>query len=179
MNGLNIEERPIWYECNKKSISRSHLGKTLALPSASTMDQSSIRNYFLPPVSAKDKTSFQTHIALHYYATGTSFQRVEDGHLARASAMLRPDANLIPDRRKLASGLLDKCYDDIKSRVDARMFNAIACITTDGWTNIKNDPVVNYMATSSNFCFFLESVYTGQQGHNALWIAADIERAIY
>jgi hypothetical protein len=94
MNGLNIEERPIWYECNKKSISRSHLGKTLALPSASTMDQSSIRNYFLPPVSAKDKTSFQTHIALHYYATGTSFQRVEDGHLARAIAMLRSDANL-------------------------------------------------------------------------------------
>jgi Protein of unknown function (DUF 659) len=58
------------------------------------------------------------------------------------------------------------------------MFNAIACITTDGWTKIKNDHVVNYMATSSKFFFFLESVYTGQQGHNALWIAADIERVI-
>jgi hypothetical protein len=45
MNGLNIEDRPIWYERNKKSISRRNLGKTLALPSASTMDQSSIRNY--------------------------------------------------------------------------------------------------------------------------------------
>jgi hypothetical protein len=83
------------------------------------MDQSSIRNYLLPPVSSKVKTAFQTHIALHYYATGTSFQGVEDGHLARGIAMLRSDANILPDRRKLASGLLDKCYDDIKSRVDA------------------------------------------------------------
>jgi hypothetical protein len=109
------------------------------------MDQSSIRNYLLPPVSAKDKNEFQTHIALHYYyyyATGTSYQRVEYVHLPGAIAMLRPDANLLRDRRKLATGLLDKCYDDIKSRADARTFNAIACITTDGWTNIKNDPVV-------------------------------------
>jgi hypothetical protein len=96
----------------------------------------------LPPVSAKDKTAFQTHIALHYCATGTSFQRVEDGHVARAIAMLRLDAKPLPDRRNLASGLLDKCYHDIKSRVDARMFNAIACITTGGWTNTSNDPVV-------------------------------------
>jgi Protein of unknown function (DUF 659) len=92
--------------------------------------------------------------------------------------MLRPDAKLLPDRCKLAYGLLEKCFDDIKSRADARMFNAIACITTDGWTNIKNDPVVNYMATSSNFCYFLESVYTGKQGHNSIWISANIERVI-
>jgi hypothetical protein len=178
MNGLGIEDRPIWYEGNKKWGPRSNVGKAFGSSSGSMKDQSSIKNYLLPAVSAKEKAAFQTHIALHYYATGTPFQRVEDGHLARAIAMLRPDGNLLPDRRKLASGLLDKCYCDIKSRVDARMSKSIACITTEGWTNIKNDPVVNYMATSSNFCFFLESVSTGQQGHNAVWIAADIERVI-
>jgi hypothetical protein len=94
------------------------------VPGHMPYDQSSIKNHLLPAVSAKEKAAFQTHIALHYYATGTSFQRVEDGHLARAIAMLRPDGNLLPDRRKLASGLLDKCYGDIKSRVDARMSKA-------------------------------------------------------
>ena len=45
----------------------------------------------------------------------------------------------------------------------------------DGWTNIKNDPVVNYMATSPEFSIFLESISTGQQLHDATWIAGDMQ----
>jgi hypothetical protein len=149
----------------KKVVITKQFGRGFGV--AIGIDDGSIVNeeIFVSACQCQRQNEFQTHIVLHYYyyyATGTSYQRVEYVHLPRAIAMLRPDANLLGDRRKLASGLLDKCYDDIKSRADARTFNAIACITTDGWTNIKNDPVVNYMATSSKFCFFLESVYTGQ-----------------
>jgi hypothetical protein len=56
------------------------------------------------------------------------------------------------------------------------MSNSVACITTDGWTNVKSDLIVNYMATSPECSLFLESVFTGQQGHNAAWIAQEIER---
>ena len=102
-------------------------------------------------------------MAMHFYATGASFQRIEDCHLESDVAVLRPDPNLLPNRKKLASVLLNKCYTDIKGRVDDRLAKAVICITTDGWTNIKNDPVVNYMATSPKLSIFLESISTGQQ----------------
>jgi hypothetical protein len=37
---------------------------------------------------------------------------------------------------------------------------------------------VNYMAISPLMTLFLESVSTGEQGHNADWIASDIERVM-
>ncbi|KAH9276312.1 hypothetical protein BASA83_000995 [Batrachochytrium salamandrivorans] len=53
-----------------------------------------------------------------------------------------------------------------------------ACSTLDAWSNIKNEPIVNYMLISDSSLFFLESVSTGEQSHNAKWIAQDIKRMI-
>ena len=50
------------------------------------------------------------------------------------------------------------------------------CLTSDGWTNISNYPVVNYMAVSSETSLFLESVCAGDQGHTVNWIAQDLKR---
>ena len=137
-----------------------------------------MHNYLLPSVTSKQKDKFQHRMSIHLYATGESFQRIEDCHLGSAVAVLRPDPNLLPNRKKLASMLLDKCYTDIKGRVDDRLAKVVVCITMDGWTNIKNYPVVNYMLTSPEFSIFLESISTGQQGHDALWIAGEIRRVL-
>ena len=48
-------------------------------------------------------------------------------------------------------------------------------LTSDACTNICNDPIVNYMAVSSQTSLFLESVYTGEQGCRADWIAQDLK----
>ena len=135
-----------------------------------------MHNYLLSSVTLKQKDNLQHHMAMHFYATGASFQRIEYCHLESAVAVLRPDPNLLPNRKKLASMLLDKCYTDIKGWVDDRLEKAVVCITTDGCTNIKNDTVVNYMATSPEFSIFLESISTGKQVHDATWIAGDIQR---
>jgi hypothetical protein len=60
-----------------------------------------------------------------------------------------------------------------------RMMGATSCLTSDAWTNIKNDSVMNYMAVSPDCSLFLESVSTGQQGHNHQFIAEDISRVIH
>ena len=152
--------------------------QTKTSASTGSTGQLSIRSFMLPAVTAAEKKAFQTHLAMHFFATGAAFQRVEESNLAKAIAVLRPDSNLLPDRKKLATVLLNSCYTDIKKRVDARMCKTTVCITSDGWSNVKGDPIVNYMATSPAFTYFLESVSTGQQGHSSVWIAADIERVI-
>ncbi|KAH6596133.1 hypothetical protein BASA50_005430 [Batrachochytrium salamandrivorans] len=53
-----------------------------------------------------------------------------------------------------------------------------ACLTLDAWSNIKNKPIVNYMLISDSSTFFLESVLTGEQSHDAKWIAQDMGRII-
>ena len=45
-------------------------------------------------------------------------------------------------------------------------------------TNVRGEPIVNYIAVSRARAFFLESVSTGKQGHVAQWLAGDITRVI-
>ena len=85
-------------------------------------------------------------MAMHFYVTGALFQRIERCHLESAVAVLRPNLNLLPNRKKLASVLLNKCYTGIKGQVDDRLAKAVVCITTYRWTNIKYDPMVNYIS---------------------------------
>jgi hypothetical protein len=52
------------------------------------------------------------------------------------------------------------------------------CLTTDAWSNIKNDSVINYMVVSPACSLFLKSMSIGQRGHNHEFIARNIERVI-
>ena len=52
------------------------------------------------------------------------------------------------------------------------------CLTTDGWSNVKGEPVINYMAISPGKAFLLERVNTGEQSHNAKFIADDVIRVM-
>lgn len=180
MMGMDIGDRPDWFVSSKKSK------LSIAAPAAHDASSSSkphshqkITQYVLPPISARQQAEFEDAIALHYYVTGTSFQRIEECNLAKAIRLLRPDA-VLPDRRKLAGPLLDKCYNKLKKKQDSYMNSpsTFVCLITDGWSNTKNEPIVNYMAASPEKTVFLESVATGIQGHTSQWIAEDIDRII-
>ncbi|KAH9275057.1 hypothetical protein BASA83_002771 [Batrachochytrium salamandrivorans] len=93
---------------------------------------------------------------MHYYATGTSSQRIENLHLKNAIKLLRPNDNLLPNKKQLSSTLLNECHQEVVAKVDTRMKSSTCCLTTDGWSNINDDPV----------------------GHDHKYIAEDIARVI-
>jgi hypothetical protein len=121
---------------------------------------------------------FQQKMAMHFFATGTAFQRIEDSHLKAAIRCLRSDENLLPNRKQLATTLLDVCHKDLLSKVTKYMTGSTACLITDGWSNVMNDPIVNYMTVSPDCSLFFESVATGEVGHSHTFIANDIARVI-
>jgi len=177
MMGTEIAERPQWFDAKKvKRCSAPEIG-TVTL--SAKPQQASITQYALPPMSTKLNNQFQETIALHYYVTGTAFQRIEEKNLTKAIHMLRPDA-VLPDRHKLGGVLLDKCYENMKTQCDSYMKSpsSCVCLISDGWSNIKYEPIVNYMATSPSKTAFLESIATGTQGHSAEWIASDLDRVM-
>ena len=139
MYGMEDSNHPNWYIWNKKK------GKTVISLSntPSSSHQISINQYTLPKLPIKQKQEFQKHMAMYYYATGTSFQCIEDIHLKNAIKSLWPDDSLLPNRKQLSSTLLDKCHQEVLTKVKTCMTCSTCCLTTDGWFNIKSDPVVN------------------------------------
>jgi hypothetical protein len=174
MNGMEIGERPDWFESKKRRACPLSANQS---KSSLSSGKSTLKEYLLPKLSGSSIAKFEEAIAMHYYVTGTSFARIEENNLLAALKVLRPDIEL-PSRKKLAGPLLEKSFMAVKQKCDVLLDNATICLTTDGWSNIRNDPIVNYMATSPLMSLYLESVSTGEQSHNADWISADIRRVI-
>ncbi|KAE9119969.1 hypothetical protein PF007_g8349 [Phytophthora fragariae] len=53
---------------------------------------------------------FEEAVAMHAFVTGTAFDAVEESHLARAMAILKPNVKL-PDKKRLETELLTRCFD--------------------------------------------------------------------
>jgi Protein of unknown function (DUF 659) len=51
-------------------------------------------------------------------------------------------------------------------------------LITDAWSNVKNEPVVNYMAVNPENSLFVEAVNTEEQGNDVNWNAQDLERVM-
>ena len=107
-----------------------------------------------------EQKKFNQEIAMHFCCTATSFTRIEDHpHLLRAVQLLRPGTRL-PTRKQLADdsagGLLETCYQKVKAEVD-KVLSAnkqFICITSDAWSTVLNEPLVNYMAVSPTKSIF-------------------------
>jgi hypothetical protein len=134
MNGMEEDKSPAWYTANKKP--RKPLSTVVSVSTSSVAPSSSrqhsIKEFAIPVVSKQQKVQFQKHIAMHYYATGSSFQRVEDVHLIVAIKTLRPDNGLLPNRRQLATSLFDTCHKDVKTKVAKGMIGATSYLINDG-----------------------------------------------
>ena len=187
MQQMLVSDRPPWFV----SVSRLKMGTTisslssddrvLVTPSGKCqqLKQSYIEAYACPKLTDPEQIRVNKALALHFYITGTSFQRIEESHLQEAFRICRPDVK-VPNRKQLAGPLLDLTYGDMKKRIDSAMTDSqsVVCVTSDAWTNICSDPIVNYMAVSATFTLFIESVATGEQSHSANWIADDISRVL-
>jgi hypothetical protein len=111
-------ERPDWFvegTANKKQHCTNTPLSSTTSTSLSSSTQQSIRKYALPKPTKFELERVENCIAMHYYLTGTSFQRVEEKHLLKAFDIVRPGITL-PSSRKLAGECLYRCYNTIARR---------------------------------------------------------------
>ena len=122
--------------------------------------QTLIRAYVLTNMSKNGKVQFQAQIAMHYFATGTSFHQVQCMHLKKRlpSSCCIPMTIYCPAKKQLASTLIEKCHQELQSKVNVHMKVATSCLTSNVQSNIKNDSIMNYMAVSMDCYLFLEFV---------------------
>ena len=128
-------------------------------------------------MNATEQAAFQDEFAMHYFITATSFYRMKYIHLLRALKELRPGVKLPVRKGGMSEKHLTKAYKNVKSKVDNWLKRyQFGCLTSDGWSNIKNESVIKYMLVSGEVTLFLESTQSGEQSHTSEYLAADIAR---
>jgi hypothetical protein len=81
---------------------------------------------------------------------------VDHPTLANALAVLTPAA-IVSTRYQLTTPLLNGCYE-MHSVTGKR-----CTLTTDGWTDVNADSVINYVLICGSETFFLEAAYSDQR----------------
>ncbi|HEY9300046.1 MAG TPA: DUF domain-containing protein, partial [Phormidium sp.] len=163
MKKLPDHKQPDWY-CAKQL--RTSLGATIDATSAA-----------LPKLTKEEQDEVAYHMAMFCYATGASFKAMENANLKLAVDVCRPGAS-VPSRKRLSTTLLDHCYTVMKEKVEKALeeTSSFVCITSDGWSNVNNDSIINYMAVASPKTFFIDCVNMEEKAHTSSFIANDIIR---
>ena len=154
MMGIDIECRPVWF--NELT------------PNKKERPEISMKTFLVPKMTALQIKQLNEKIAMHFYTTSTSFIRIEEASLLEAFCICRPDA-VLPSRKQLAEKLLDTCFNKVKKVVDERLKKTknFLCLTTDGWSNIKNESIINYMLGGNGSTFFWKRLPLGKK---AIWL---------
>lgn len=154
------------------------LGMPTEIPDVRPAKQQRI--HMCPKVTVAEQKSFNRKYAMHYFMTGMPFIRAADPYLAESLNFIRPGL-LPPNRKALASTLLDEAYDTVESMLKKFKSSnpyAYCCLSTDSFTDINRNTIVTYNTFEHGKSFFHESVATKLQRHNSVWLSADVERVM-
>lgn len=115
--------------------------------SGKRMKPTNLRNYYTSVATSKDdKELLDNAIAEYFYATNTPFKNADHPFFLKMIALLRPGYQP-PNRLKIGGQLLEVSAKKLDEIIVKTIETTRAPITVlqDGWSNVKNDPI---MATS-------------------------------
>jgi hypothetical protein len=172
MMEIDTEYQPDWFNDDSEE-------KKFKSGSVTSSSQLSVKSFLIPRLTKSEQTRIHHNLAMHYYMTGSSFQRIEEDHLLNAFKIARPDIKL-PTRKELAGSLLDFCYEKIAKKTNTEMlkYGDFTCLVSDATSNVNNESVVNYMIIVGNKSFLIDTLYTESQSHTSDFIRDDMSRVI-
>lgn len=102
-----------------------------------------------------DKEDIDSAVANFFFRTGIAFKAM--------LAALNPEyAKVAPSAKTLGGRLLDKKYNEAEAKLQDSLGEAEnLTLTSDGWTNLRGDHIVNFVITApGQKPFFLKSIET-------------------
>ena len=153
---------------------------------ANVLQRSSTLPIRTPPISPVSESSTsprslnqelcEHHFAMFFFTSGTSFYRAENEHLIELLTLLNPNF-VIPNRQKLAAGLLNKCHEKTVQHVEKQNQNQRLSISTDSYTNVNGESVTNYIGINQRGeSYFLHAGFNEKK--NAQSIAENVGKSI-
>lgn len=96
---------------------------------------------------------------------------MEEIHLLQAMRKLHPDVSM-STRKELSGRLLNKAHKMVVAKVEMRLMqDQCACITSDAWSKIRNELIINYTLMLGEKTLFLESIQSEKlHTHPSSWL---------
>jgi len=91
MMATDEDSRPLWFN---EALSNKKLKPRQSSSSVQSLSQASMKQFCLPRLKQSELKQIEDSLAMHFYITGTSFQRVEEKHLLFTFKVARPDVEL-------------------------------------------------------------------------------------
>lgn len=110
--------------------------------------------------TATEKGDIDQLIADFIFATNLPFQIVEHPYFHRVCSALRPGYKP-PTAKQVGSQLLDYTHARLQSTMKSNLDGKVVTLQQDGWTNIKDDPIIATTINSDGQSFFLDAVEPG------------------
>ncbi|XP_065318646.1 uncharacterized protein LOC135926645 [Gordionus sp. m RMFG-2023] len=133
---------------------------------------------FIDRINPKEKNELDQLFAKAVYASNLPFHITENPYIQEFFKKIRPIYTL-PRRRQLAGYLLDKASGDMEVRVADIIDKApYLSIVSDGWSNIRNESIINFMVMTPVPVFY-KFLNTEENRHTADYIAQEFKNVIH
>lgn len=152
----------------------------IAGPSQTSFKHTSMQKLtsFIDTVSDSEQSELQTLFCEAVYSSNCALSMFESDKWKHFFGKLRP-AFKIPDRKTMSTSQLDKCYNKIKCNVKEMLdIDDNITLMSNGWTNIRNEGLINYMVHTSNGDFFYDFSQPHAFRHTGQYISSEITRII-
>lgn len=124
-------------------------------------------NKFVFKTTKEEKEKFDLQCARFICGTDSSFLTANHKEFVKFCNMLRPGYNP-PDRKDISGRLLDTIYEDEIQKCSKDLEFQTVCLSSDGWSNISNDPIICNTVTKTNGTVILiETLDTSGMSHSS------------
>jgi len=125
----------------------------------------------------EEKEEIDIAIARAFYASGIPLATIENPFIIQALHKINPEYQP-PSRKSLSTTLLEKEYKQVSADINKQIKNAnYICLTSDGWTNIHQQSIINFMITTPQPIFW-KAIETKENSHTGEYIAEQFDIVI-
>jgi len=126
---------------------------------------------------SNEKEEIDTAIARAFYASGIPLATIENPFIIQALHKINPEYHP-PSRKSLSTTLLEKEYKQVSADMKKQIKNSnYICLTSDGWTNIHQQPIINFMITTPQPIFW-KALESKENSHTGEYIAEQFDIVI-
>jgi hypothetical protein len=165
--------------CDELPAERLHVYFPPSDDAAKKRAREDTRDAWVDKCSISQNAELDLLLAKAFYSGGIPHSFVDNPEFRKFLNHIRP-AYRPPNRQRLSGGLLDSVHAQVSKQVEQKIREEAGrlTLTTDGWSNIRNEPVVNYILVSPSTSLFIGTDYNGPERHTKEFIAEGINNRI-
>lgn len=135
-------------------------------------------NAFVVRTTVEQKDQLDKQFARFIFSENISFRSVESEQLVKLFDIMRPGYKP-PNREILAGRLLDEIHEEVLTEVKEKVgYQDTLVLTQDGWSSVKNDPIIAHSFYDGKENYLLNIEDTGSEKKTAQFCFELLDNAI-